>query len=163
MQAVIAAFLAGCLLSGLVVSGVVADYKDAKFSAYVEADKAVREKDLREATEKTLAVERAFSELKDSVEKDHAEAQSRIVRAVADARRDVAARGLRDPGARRTCPSPVPSSTNPAAVDHDAAEGRLSTEATDFLLTLASEADSAVIQLEACQAWARGLGGVAHD
>lgn len=163
MQAVIDAFLAGCLLSGLVVSGVVADYKDAKFSAYVEADKAVREKDLREATEKTLAVERAFSELKDSVEKDHAEAQSRLVRAVADARRDVAAHGLRDPGARRACPNPVPTNPQSAAVDHGAAEGGLSREATDFLLTLASEADSAVIQLEACQAWARSLGGVAHD
>ena len=163
MQAVIAAFLAGCLLSGLVVSGVVADYKDAKFSAYVEADKAVREKDLREATEKTLAVERAFSELKDSVEKDHAEAQSRLVRAVADARRDVAARGLRDPGARRACPNAVPANPQPAAVDHGAAEGGLSREATDFLLTLASEVDSAVIQLEACQAWARSLGGETHD
>jgi len=163
MQAVIAAFLAGCLLSGLVVSGVVADYKDAKFSTYIKADKAVREKVLREATEKTLAAERAFSELKDSVEKDHAEAQSRLVRAVADARRDVAARGLRDPGARRACPNPVPANPQSAAVDHGAAEGGFSREATDFLLTLASEADSAVIQLEACQAWARSLGGVAYD
>ena len=163
MQAVIAAFVAGCLLAGLVTFGVVTDYKDAKFSAYVETAKSAREKSLREATEKTLAAERAFSQLKDSVEKDHAEAQSRLVRAVADARRDVAARGLRDPGARRACPNPVPANPQSAAVDHGAAEGGLSAEATDFLLTLASEADSAVIQLEACQAWARSIGGVTHD
>lgn len=50
-----------------------------------------------------------------------------------------------------------------AAVDHGAAEGGFSREATDFLLTLASEADSAVIQLEACHAWARSLGGATHD
>lgn len=163
MQAVIAAFVAGCLLAGLVTFGVVTDYKDAQFSVYVETAKSAREKSLREATEKTLAVERAFSELKDSVEKDHAEAQSRLVRAVADARRDVAARGLRDPGARRACPNPVPTNPQSAAVDHGASEGGFSREATDFLLTLASEADSAVIQLEACQAWVRSLGGVAHD
>lgn len=163
MQAVIAAFVAGCLLAGLVTFGVVTDYKDAQLSVYVETAKSAREESLREATEKTLAVERAFSELKDSVEKDHAEAQSRLVRAVADARRDVTAHGLRDPGARRACPNPVPTNPQSAAVDHGAAEGGLSREATDFLLTLASEADSAVIQLEACQAWARSLGGVAHD
>lgn len=60
---------------------------------------------------------------------------------------------LRDPGANhQACAGSAPSTSSTASGRDDSAGGVLSGEATTFLLGLATEADSVVMQLTACQA-----------
>jgi len=134
---------------------LTAEYKDAKWGKAVEQQKKEAAETLQAETEKVLAAERKNTELNNQLEKTHAEQSRKIESALADNRR--LARelgGLRDPGRRQSCPSTVSASTGAAQQSApEAADSRLSAEATEFLLEFARDADRAAQYANTCYEW----------
>lgn len=140
---------------------LTAEYKDNKWKAKIEAQKVEAARQLQEATQRVIEVERQNNAIATQLEIKNAETQTQLDRVLADNRRLAAQLGgLRDPGRRTSCPSAVPSaagaSQQPSA---QASDGRLSAEATNFLLEFAREADRAAEYAATCHEWVKQIDG----
>lgn len=138
---------------------LTAEYKDNKWIAKVEAQKVEAAKVLRAATEQAIAKEREHNAISTALEIKNAEKQNQHDAVLADNRR-LASKlgGLRDPGRRQSCDSTLPTDSGtakqPAA---EAADVRLSTEASEFLLEFARDADRAAQYANTCYEWIRQI------
>lgn len=145
----------GVLVGAIPTWWLTAEYKDNKWMAQIEAQKVEAARQLQEATEKVVATERKHNAIATQLEIKNAEQQTTLDRALADNRR-LASRlgGLRDPGSRASCPSAVSTASGTAQQPSaEASSGRLSAEATDFLLEFARDADRAAQYANSCHDW----------
>lgn len=154
--------LSAALCLGLGALGswwLTATYKDARFNAAKAALQAEAAKALADATQHVLDVQRKNTELANTLEIAHAQNRTTLDQALADNRR--LARelgGLRDPGYRPGGDCAVPSASNTTGQsDVAAAPGRLSDQASDFLLEFARQADRAAEYSQLCHAWIKEL------
>ncbi len=159
IQAILVAIGISLALGAVSAWKVTADFKDSHYSAIIESHRADAEQALREANDRAIKVEREHKALADQLELSHAERDAEKDRILAENRR--LARelgGLRDPGKRPACRAAVPATSGPpvAAVD-DTADGRLSSEASEFLLDFARECDAAADYARTAHDWAVGL------
>lgn len=134
---------------------LTAEYKDAKWTAAIEKQKVEAAAQLQAATEGVLKKERAATQRNTNLEIDNAKANAKVNIALSTNRKLAAELGgLRDPGRRASCRDAVPADS-PAGVSADpAAEGRLSAEASEFLLGFAADADRAAEYALTCHIWA---------
>ena len=153
------AAIAGVLLGAGTAWHLTASYKDARHAAAIAAMQQQAAVALAAATDRALAVERANVEIARKMEVQHAKNQRALDRVHADNRR--LARelgGLRDPGAVAvSCPLPA-AAAGAGLVADPAAAGRLSDEATEFLLEFAREADRAAEYAGTCYEWVKAIG-----
>ena len=159
MPTIILALVAALALGAGSAWKLTADAKDDHYAAIMETQRANAEVALRAAQDKALDIERKHNDLARDLEVAHEDSRTEKDRILADNRR--LARelgGLRDPGKRPACRVAVPTSPG-ATVDpvDDAAAGRLSTEAEEFLLGFARECDRAADYANTAHDWARGL------
>ena len=154
------ALAAGLAIGGFTGWHLTARYKDAQHEAQTSALAIAASEQLLAATVRVAEVERQHAALAAQLEADHAKAQATIASTLADNRRLTRlAGGLRDPfAAASTCPvSTAPDGTvDPAAT---ATVGRLSAEASEFLLEFAYDADRAAEYASTCYRWVKELKG----
>ena len=129
------------------------------YTAIIATQRADSERELREATNRALDIERKHNALAAQLGVTHEENSREKDRILADNRR--LARelgGLRDPGKRPACNAAVPANAA-APVDpvDDPAGSRLSDEASGFLLDFARECDHAADYAGTAHRWVRGL------
>jgi len=152
------ACLAGVVIGALPAWYFTAEYKDSKWGKAISDQKVEAANVLQAETDKVLAAERAANKFKDQLEKQHADSQKRIDTTLADNRR--LARelgGLRDPGRRPSGSCPAPGTSDASGVNSSAStEGRLSDQASEFLLEFAAEADRVAEYAMTCHLWATG-------
>ena len=136
---------------------LTAEYKDNKWKAKIEAQKVEAARQLQEATQKVIETERKHNVIATQLEINNAEQQNKLDRALADNRRLAAQLGgLRDPGRRTSCPSTVsPAAGTSQQPAPQASDGRLSVEASEFLLEFARDADRAAQYANTCYEWIR--------
>ena len=139
---------------------LTANYLGAKHEAEVQSIRAEAAQRYADAQQQALTIERAHAELATKLEVQHEANRTRLAALRADNRR--LARelgGLRDPfAAASTCPVPTDSdSTVDSAAT--ATTGRLSAEASEFLLDLAYDADRAAEYASTCYRWVKELKG----
>lgn len=161
LQSAAIAFGVGMALSVPLTWYVTSEYKNARHTASIEKQKSEAATVLQRETDKVIAAERRTAKFKDELELQHAKSIEQVNEILADNNR-LAARlgGLRDPGRRPGCNGTLPATAQPAAVDPaPASDGRLSSEATEFLLGFAAEADRAAIYAQTCHAWAVSVPG----
>lgn len=134
---------------------LTAEYKDNKWKAKVEAQKVEAARQLQEATQKVIEIERKNNVIATQLEINNAEQQTKLDRALSDNRRLAAQLGgLRDPGRRESCTSALPATARASQQPASAAsEGRLSAEASEFLLEFARDADRAAQYANSCYDW----------
>lgn len=154
--AAIATFIFGAFASWWVTS----DYYQARYDAAVARQKAEAVAVLQEATERAIAAERLNNKLAQTLEVSHAQNRQKLDAALSDNRR--LARelgGLRDPGYREggNCTVPTTPAGSGIAI-RQPATGRLSAEASEFLLELARDADRVAQYASTCSAWIKQLG-----
>ena len=135
-------------------------FLDARHEAEIQSIRAEAAEQYAAATQRAVEVERAHAQLATQLEVQHEKATRQLAAIRADNRRlAAAAGGLRDPfAAASTCP--VPTITD-SAVDSaaTATTGRLSAEASEFLLDLAYDADRAAEYASTCHQWVKELKG----
>lgn len=156
LQSAAIAFGVGMALSVPLTWYVTSEYKNARHTAIIEKQKSEAATVLQRETEKVIAAERRTAKFKDELELQHAKSIEQVNEILADNNR-LAARlgGLRDPGRRPGCDGTMPTAVKPATINSaPAAEGRLSNEATEFLLGFAADADRAAIYAQTCHEWA---------
>lgn len=150
------AAVASSLLTGA-LSGwyFTAEYKDSKWLAAVEQQKAEAATQLQMATERALAIERRNADLTEKLEQQHVEASQNLDVVLSTNRRlSRELGGLRDPGRRSSCGTAVPTApTTSGQSENSSAAAELSDEATQFLLEFAREADSAAQYAMSCHGW----------
>lgn len=153
-----ALFVAAAIGMAIGASGawkLTASYKDASWMASIGQQKVEAARQLQEATDKALASERGNVAKANKLEKDNVQKQTALDGILADNHRLAAELGgLRDPGRRTSCDSAVPTGTGGtgnAAVG--SSEGRLSAEASQFLLDFARDADRAAQYANTCHDW----------
>lgn len=134
---------------------LTAEYKDNKWMAQIEAQKVEAARQLQVATEKVIETERRHNVIATQLEIQNAEKQTSLDRALADNRRlATQLGGLRDPGRRESCSSTNGSATATAQQSPaQASDGRLSAQATEFLLEFARDADRAAQYANTCYDW----------
>lgn len=134
---------------------LTAEYKDNKWIAKVEAQKVEAARQLQEATEKVIELERQRNQIATKLEIQNAAKQTELDKALSDNRRLAnQLGGLRDPGRRQSCPTALPNATNSTQQPADSSsDARLSAEATEFLLEFAREADRAAQYAGTCYQW----------
>lgn len=138
---------------------VTSDYYQARYDAAVARQKAESVAVLQEATERAIAAERLNNKLAQTLEVSHAQNRQKLDAALSDNRR--LARelgGLRDPGYREGGNCTVP--TTPAGTGiaiRQPATGRLSAEASEFLLEFARDADRVAEYAALCHGWIKEL------
>lgn len=157
-----AAILAAVLAMGTGALGswwLTSTYKDARHNAAMATLKAEASTALADATQHVLDVQRRNQDLANNLEVTHAKNRNNLDQALADNRR--LARelgGLRDPGARPGGGCTVPSASDiTGQPDDTATPGRLSDQASDFLLEFARQADRAAEYAQLCHAWIKEL------
>lgn len=147
----IAAFTAGAGSGWL----ATATYKDARHGAAVATQRAEAARVMQEATEAMAKAQRLNFELANTLETTHAQSREKLDQALADNRRlarDLG--GLRDPGHRPGGGCTVPATPDTTGQpDTATASGRLSNEASEFLLEFARQADRAAEYAQLCHAW----------
>lgn len=140
---------------------VTSNYKDNKWKAVVSDQQATASKTLLAATTRTSEIERTHNAIATDLEARAIET-SRLLDKELATNRTLARklRGLRDPFAKSTCRSTVPGTTQPTGpADDSSAEGRLSDEASEFLLNFARDADSAAQYANTCHQWVTEING----
>jgi len=156
----IAAIIFGAFASWWVTS----DYYQARYDAAIALQKAEAVKVLQEATDRAITAERKNTQLALSMEVDHAQNRQKLDAALSDNRR--LARelgGLRDPGYREGGSCTVP--TTPAGTGlavRQPTSGRLSAEASDFLLEFARDADRVAEYASLCYDWVKKVNAGAN-
>jgi hypothetical protein len=149
------------VVSSLGTWRVTADYKDNKWSAIVAEQNIAASKTLLAATTRTSEIERTHNAIASNLEAKALESSKRLDEEMATNRtlaRELS--GLRDPFAKSTCRSTVPgTSQSTGHADDSSAEGRLSDEASEFLLNFARDADSAAQYANTCHQWVTEING----
>lgn len=139
---------------------LTAKYKDASWTASIEKQKVEAAEQLQAATDRAISAERRQNELATQLEVKHVESERELDKALADNRR--LARelgGLRDPGRRPSCSSPVPADSTTSGQPESGTTGtELSAEASEFLLEFARDADRAAQYALTCRAWIKQIG-----
>lgn len=159
-QNTIIAAMVAFVLGGLVSGIGTYRYEEARWTAAIEAQKVEAAHQLQAATERVLEAERAYRRINDDLEKTHAENQTALDRAYADARRTAAAAGgLRDPGRGAGGGGSVPTGSTAACLcPGGASQSRLSGAADEFLWQFARDADATAQYAADCHAWAMKIG-----
>ena len=136
-------------------------FLDARHESEIQSIRADAALAVEAATQRAVEVERAHNQLATKLEVQHEKATRQLAAIRADNRRlAAAAGGLRDPfAAASTCPVPTDSDSavDPAGA---AAIGRLSAEASEFLLEFAYDADRAAEYANTCYKWVKQLKGM---
>ena len=137
-----------------------ATFLGAKHDAEIQSIRAAAAEQYAAATQRAVEVERTHAELATKLEVQHETNRQQLAAIRADNRR--LARelgGLRDPFAAPACPV---STAADGTVDSAATAtvGRLSDEASQFLLEFAYDADRAAEYANTCYKWVKQLKGV---
>lgn len=152
--------LIGSLSAGFYVRSVVND----KWNAKIAQQKIEAAAQLQKATIKVLETERKFAKLSTELEVQNEISKNRL-EAVTDTNRRLAVAngGLRDPGRRAGCSCPLPGNAGATSSAQSQTTGaQLSTEATEFLLTLTKEADDAAVYAQTCHNWIEEINKFKH-
>jgi len=138
---------------------VTSDYYQVKQNALAARQAAAAATVLRKATDRAVAAERKNNELATALEVKNAQTRQQLDQTLAENRRLVRELGgLRDPGARPGGACTVPTAPGTTAVaDVGTTAGRLSDQASEFLLEFAREADRAAEYAATCHAWIKTL------
>ena len=151
--------LASALVAGISMTLLTANYLGAKHDAEIQSIRAaVAELDAA-ATKRAVEIERAHADLATKLEVQHEANRTRLAALRADNSR--LARelgGLRDPFAAPACPvsTAAGGTVDPATAT---TTGRLSAEASEFLLEFAYDADRAAEYASTCYQWVKELKG----
>ena len=152
------AALAGIILGSIGSWYLTATYKNARHVAIVAEIRAQATKDMQEATDRALKAERDNISLALKMEVQNNENRQKLDQVLTDNRRlSRTLGGLRDPGATAACIPVSPSAPGSGIVAPPATTGRLSVEASEFLLDFARDADRAAEYAETCYKWIKGL------
>ena len=137
------------------------NYKDNKWKAVVSEQQAAASKALLAATTRTSEIERTHNAIATDLEAKAIET-SRLLDKELATNRTLARklRGLRDPFAKSTCRGSVSGTSQPTGPAGDSStEGRLSDEASEFLLNFARDADTAAQYANTCHQWVKEING----
>ena len=153
--------LASALAAGALSAWGTATFLSASHDAEIQSIRAAAAEQYAAATQRAVEIERAHADLATKLEVQHEKATRQLAAIRADNRRlAAAAGGLRDPyPVAPTCPLPADtgSTVDPAAT---ATVGRLSDEASQFLLEFAYDADRAAEYANTCYKWVKQLKGM---
>ena len=153
------AAIAGLLIGVVASWWLTGSYKDASWRATIEVQKVEAARQLQVATEKAVQTERDNQRLANQIEVQHVQSTKQLDAALADNRR--LARelgGLRDPGCRTSGECSVSSnSSSTGVIAAGSSDGRLSDEASEFLLEFARQADEAAQYAATCHQWIKQL------
>ena len=134
------------------------DSLTAKHQAHVSALRSQAADDLRQATDRAFELERQHQALANQLEVANAQNRRKLDSVLAENRRlarDLG--GLRDPYPLASSCA-LPTNPNPASgLTASPAPGRLSDEASEFLLDFAREADRAAEYAATCYDWVKRL------
>jgi hypothetical protein len=138
---------------------LTAEYKDASWTASIEKQKVKASEQLQAATDRAISAERRQNELATQIEVKHVESEKELDKALSTNRRLTRELGgLRDPGRRPSCSGTVPTdSTTSAKPEIGPTGAELSTEASEFLLEFARDADRAAQYAKTCYDWTQQL------
>lgn len=165
IQLMIGLFLIG-LIGGSTASWyLTAEYKDASWSASINKLNIEAEQALRKGLEAAHAVEVSQAAKIQELEATHAMHLEDLQRAK-NTNRVLATQlgGLRDPGRRPSCPGAVSQTADHTGQPQgDSTEGRLSAEASNFLLDFAEGADRAALYAGECKAFIAVIEGMRKD
>ena len=154
-------FIVGLVLGSLGSWKVTSSYKDTKYQNIILSNEKLAAEKFAEASDRAAEIERNHAALAQDLEIKNVEANKLLDEALVENRR--LARelgGLRDPFAKSSSGCSVPPSTGTSSnPDDGAASGRLSDEASEFLLEFAREADAAANYATTCHNWAKELNG----
>lgn len=137
------------------------DILTSKHDAHIQRIRADAAAALQGATDRAIAAERANNALATRLETDHAKTRQKLDSVLADNRRlSRELGGLRDPFAIDLggCTMPAPS-PGTGLVATPPAPGRLSDEASEFLLEFARDADRAAEYAATCYRWIEEVNG----
>lgn len=151
---------AGAFIIGVISSWyVTAQYKNSKFDAMIAQQKIEAAKELQAAYDKAILAERKNINIAMDLEVQNAQNRNKLDKALADNRRlSTQLGGLRDPGYRAGGNCTVPTGANPTGITIAApTPGRLSAEASDFLLDFARDADRAAEYASTCRQWIEAI------
>ena len=161
LRQLVLVFIVGLVLGSLGSWKVTSSYKDTKYQNIILSKENESAKRFEEASEKSLEIERNHTSLAQDLEIKNVEANKLLDEALAK-NRSLARKlgGLRDPFAKSSSSCSVsPSTGTPSNPDDGATTGRLSDEASEFLLEFAREADEAANYATTCHNWAKELNG----
>jgi hypothetical protein len=152
------AALAGTVLGSVGSWYLTATYKNARHVAIVSEIRSQATKDMQEAADRALKAERDNISLALQMEVQNNENRQKLDQVLTDNRRlSRQLGGLRDPGKAPAC-IPVPTDSGSTAIaTNETCSGRLSVEASEFLLDFAREADRAAEYAQTCYKWIKGL------
>lgn len=151
--------LGSALAAGALAAWGTATFLNASHDAEIQSIRAAAAEQYAAATQRAVEVERAHAELATKLEVQHEANRTRLAALRADNRRlSAELGGLRDPFGTPACPvSTAPDGTvDPATAT---TTGRLSDEASEFLLDLAYDADRAAEYASTCYRWVKELKG----
>ena len=132
-------------------------FLDARHESEIQSIRADAALAVEAATQRAVEVERAHNQLATKLEVQHEKATRQLAAIRADNRRlAAAAGGLRDPYAAPACPVSTAAGGTVDPAD-TAAIGRLSAEASEFLLEFAYDADRAAEYASTCYRWVKEL------
>lgn len=155
LQSTIIAAVVLAASSALGIWWMTSDYYQARFDAAQTRQAVETARVLQERTDEILRLQKMNQDLATTLEVNHAQNRQKLDQALSDNRR--LARelgGLRDPyslsAGCRALPSPAGATAN---ADGQAATGRLSDQASEFLLEFARDADRAAEYAGLCYQW----------
>ena len=154
-------FMVGVVLGSIGSWKVTSNYKDTKYQNTILSNEKLAAEKFAEASDRAAEIERTHAALAQDLEIKNVEANKLLDEALAK-NRSLARKlgGLRDPLAKPPSGCPVPSGTGtPSNPDDGATTGRLSDEASEFLLEFSREADEAANYATTCHNWAKELNG----
>lgn len=153
--------LGSALAAGALAAWGTATFLNASHDAEIQSIRAAAAEQYAAATQRAVEVERAHAELATKLEVQHEANRTRLAAIRADNRRlAAAAGGLRDPfPVAPTCPVSTAADGTVDPAD-PTATGRLSAEASEFLLDLAYDADRAAEYASTCYRWVKELKGM---
>lgn len=154
-------FMVGVVLGSIGSWKVTSSYKDTKYQNIILSKEKLAAERLSEAAERVAEVERNHAALAQDLEIKNVEANKLLDEALVKNRRLAhELGGLRDPFAKSSSSCSVSQNTGtPSNPDDGATTGRLSDEASEFLLEFAREADEAANYATTCHNWAKELNG----
>ena len=136
------------------------DSLTAKHQAHVSALRSQAADDLRQATDRAFELERQHNALANKLEVANAQNRKKLDSVLAENRR--LARelgGLRDPYSLASSCSLSTKPDTSSGIGAAAAPGRLSDEASEFLLVFAREAGRAAEYAATCHEWVKQIDG----
>ena len=153
--------LGSALAAGALAAWGTATFLNASHYAEIQSIRAAAAEQYAAATQRAVEVERAHNQLATKLEVQHEKATRQLAAIRADNRRlAAAAGGLRDP--YPVAPACPVSTAAGGTVDSAATAtvGRLSDEASQFLLEFAYDADRAAEYANTCYKWVKQLKGM---